>query len=869
VAHTPFHDRLFRLLLRLFPADFRGDFADEMSADFRDQRRDAHTRARGLRTLWFRTVVDVLRRAPREHLDVIWQDVVYALRVLRRHRAASAMAVLSLAIGIGLNAAVYSVVGNVLWRSLPLAESERLVMVGAVTPTNGEPGPIRSAMFLDLQQRTRALDAVGAGAIQVLTVIEPGDPAQVGCLGISPRYFDVLGVRPVLGRGFTQGDYDAALARRGSADRPHPTPPVIILSETLWRRRFGGNPGVVGTQMRVAGAGRSDVIGVMGAELGTLGRAIPGQCWFPDVPDPAEGTWRPRLVIGRLAPGRSLAEANAELAVIAGDLGEDAFSKERRTLRAVGLLDRLVGRVRTQLIFLFGAVVCVLLVTSANVTNLFLAHAAGRRDELATRTALGASRLRLVRQSLTESLVISLLGGAGGFLLAVWAVPVLVSLAPADLPRRQEIGVDASTFAFTLLVSGAVGTLCGLVASLLARQVPRTVFGAVPSPTPRISRFRHGVAVCEIAVALMLAVAATLMVRTVQALGAIDLGFDASAVVSADLHVDGGDMRGAQDVHTTIIERVKALPGVKAAGIGIGPLAGGMFIGGLVVPGDDRDFGRVRVDAVSPGYFEALGARLSAGRFFAQRDGVRGGPAVILVNQTAARTFWPGSNPIGKTVVINRSEELQVIGVIADIRGSSLEQEPGPTMYQLSHQSRNFLAGSMLIRVDGDPDALVPGIRAVIRAVSREQPFEGVSPLQDRIDRAMAPRLFVLRVIGLFSALGLILAVVGVYGVLAEFVAQRVPEICVRMAFGATAADIVALILGQGARMVAIGLAVGIVGAVLLRGVMSTMVYGVRTFDVLAYVTACLLLGAATVIASAVPARRASRLDPVAALRSQ
>ncbi|HLG53727.1 MAG TPA: ABC transporter permease [Vicinamibacterales bacterium] len=872
MARPPFYERLFRALLRLFPSEFRGDFGEDMTADFRDQRLEIDGKPREVRRLWIRTAMDLLRRAPREHLDVVWRDVVYALRVLRRHPAATATAVLSLAIGIGLNSAIYSVVGGVLWRSLPFTESDRLVIVGGVGASNRQPDLMLSAAFLDLQRRTRTLDPVAGAATQVVTVVDPGEPAQIGCVAVTQRFFDVLGVRPALGRGFTQAHYDAALAHRASAnpDGPRPTPPVIILSDGLWRRRLSSDPDIVGTQIRVAGGERVDIVGVMGPELEALGAAMPGQCWFPEVPDPAVGAWRPFIVIGRLAEGRSIREANAELAVIGVNLDGSRLPREPQTLQALGLLDDIVGRVRTQLIFLFGAVVCVLLVTCANVVNLFLAHAAGRRDELATRVALGASGVRLLRQSLTESLLIALAGGACGFLLAVWAVPVLVSMAPPNIPRLRQIAVDWSTFGFTLLVSGAVGICCALLASRPTRQVPRTVFGPVQAATtPRTTRLRHGVTVCEIALALMLAVAATLMVRTLRALNAIDLGFDPTAVVSADLNSIDNEMRAAQDFQTTIVERVKALPGVRAAGIGLGPLQGDMFIGGLAIPGDPRNFGSVRVDAVSPGYFEALGARLLAGRFFEPHDAVRDGPAVILVNQSAARMFWKGSDPIGKTVVISKSQRPQVIGMIADVRGSSLEEEPGPAIYQLSNQTRNFFAGSMLIRVDGEPQALVPGIRAVIRSMSREQPFRGVSPLQERIDSAMAPRLFVLRLIGLFSVLGLILAVVGVYAVLAEFVNQRVPEIGVRMAFGATASDVLALILGQGSKLVAIGIALGLAGAVLLRGVMSTMVWGVHTFDPLAYLTACLLLLAATVAACAVPARRASRLDPAVALRSE
>jgi putative ABC transport system permease protein len=871
VPRPPFHERLYRALLSLFPAEFRGEFGDAMAADFRDQRRDAQGRPREMRRLWARTTVDLLWRAPREHLDVVRRDVIYACRVLAKHPVASATAILSLALGIGLNSAIYSVVSGVLWRTLPFDASERLVSVGIVTTSSSRPGQITDKLFLELVQRTRTLEAVMGAAIHSITIVGPGEPMQSGCLAISEGMFDVLRVQPVLGRGFTRADHDAAHALRSTADPsgPQPTPAVVILSDALWRSRFRGDPRAVGSHMTVSGGHRLEIVGVMGPEMETLGRVMPGYCWIPDVPDAAIGLWRPRIVIGRLAPGRSITEANAELEVIGGTLENDRYTKGPRAFRAVGVLDTIVGEVRTQLLFLFGAVVCVLLVTCANVVNLFLAHAAGRRNELATRAALGASRLRLIRQLLTESVVISLIGGAGGFLLAVWAVPILLSLAPRRIPRLQGISVDWYTFGFTLLVSVVVGIVCGVLASLPTRPAPRNIYGqAQAATTPRATRMRHGVTVCEIALALMLAVAATLMVRTLRALNAIELGFDPHGVVSANLSSLEREMRNVQDAQTTIVEQVKALPGVVAAGIGLGPLRGAMGIGGLVVPGDARNFD-VGVDAVSPGYFEALGARLLAGRFFEPRDAVRDGRTVILVNESAARTFWNGTDAVGKTVLIGKTQELHVIGVVADIRGSTLEQDTGPMIYQLSNQTRNFLAGSMLIRVANDPDALVPAIRSIIRSINREQPFAGVQPLQDRIDEAMAPRLFVLRLIGLFSVLGLILAAVGVYGVFAESVVQRVPEIGVRMVFGATRSDVLTLILTQGARLVAIGVILGLGGAILMRSVMSTMVYGVRTLDPLAYVAACGLIGVATFAACAVPARRASRLDPAVALRSE
>jgi predicted permease len=445
-------------------------------------------------------------------------------------------------------------------------------------------------------------------------------------------------------------------------------------------------------------------------------------------------------------------------------------------------------------------------------------------------------------------------------------VPLLVAMAPQDVPRLEQIGVNWTTFAFTAIVSGAVGMICGLLASIPARRPATVIPGSVRITAPGSSRFRQGLTVCEIALALMLVVAATLMVRTVRALGAIELGFDPTQVIFAPLPWPRPpDVVRNQELHTAVIERVKALPGVRAAGIGVGPLSrGGMFTGGLVASGNARTFDTVSVDAVSPGYFEALGARLVAGRFFEPAD--TSGPIVILVNEAAARAFWGDADSIGKTVTHNNHSE-EVIGVVANLREGNLEDEPGPTIYQLSNQSRNFFAGTMLIRVDGDPETLVPSIRTIIRSLAPQAPFAGVTPLQERIDSAMAPKLFVLRVVGLFSILGLALAVIGVYGVLAEFVTQRIPEIGVRIAIGATSSDVLALILRHGARLVVVGVLLGLTGAVLLRGAMTTMVYGVQTLDPLAYLTACLALLAATIAACTVPARRAARLDPVAALR--
>jgi putative ABC transport system permease protein len=871
MSRAPFHDRLFRWLLRLFPSEFRGDFGDDMRADFTDQRREVEGRPREVRRLWFRTAVDVLHRAPREHLDVLVRDASHGLRLVRRHPVPALTAILSLAIGIGLNSAVFSVVSGVLWRGLPFPESDRLVVVNEFQPSSASPYWISAPAAVELERQAKTLEQMAVGSLHGFNIVEPIEPAQVGCFAVSERFFDALRVAPRLGRAFTPTDYEPSIAHWANqpANRPrfNPVPRVMILGHDAWQRRFLGDAGIVGKRVRLSEGDQVEIVGVMGPEMSTIGSVVPGECWIPEAPDPRQ-TAGILTAFAHVRAGRSIDEANAELKVISDRLPASPYSKERGTLRAQSVLQRLTDRVRTQLTFLFGAVVCVLLVTCANIVNLFLAHAAGRRDEMATRVALGASRGRLVRQTLTESLLVSSIGGSCGFALAWWGVPVLVALAPADIPRLREIHVDWFTFAFTAMTSCAVGTVCGMLALMPTRSVPRAVFGAVrASLSPRASRFRQGLTVCEIALALMLAVAATLMVRTVRALGAIELGFDPSHVVVADLSLGftRAELSGRQ-FQMDVIERVRALPGVRAAGIGLGPLSGGMFMGDVIVPGDARRFS-MRVDAVSPGYFEALSTRLVAGRLFEERDVSVRGPEVVLVNEAAVRELWRGASPIGRSIFINQTEALEVIGVVADARGSSLEEAPGPAMYQLSIQSRNFGVGTMLIRVDGDPQTLVPQVRAIIRSLSRNQPFRGVTPLQERIDQSMAPRLFALRLIGLFSVIGLVLAVVGVYGVLAEFVAQRVPEIGVRMAFGATALHILRLILGQGLRLVVAGVFLGVGGAVLLRDAMTTMVYRVGTLDPLAYVLASVFLVIATIAACSIPARRAARLDPAVALR--
>jgi len=867
MAKEPLHRRLFRALLRLFPAEFRGDFGDQMAADFEDQRQEVAARPPAVRRLWLRTTLDLLARAPREHLDVLWRDIVYALRSLRRHKASTAVAVLSLAIGIGLNSAVFSVVHGVLWRELPFPDSDRLVQVAFVGPDGAPREMLTDPMYLDVQQRARGLEAVGAAAFfpVPVTIVEPGEPRSVTCPAMTPNLFEVLGATPVAGRTFTSAEYAQALSdRTGKTPFEAPQPRAIILSHALWLRLFAGEPAAVGSQVRLAGGQQAEVVGVMGPELEALAGTVVGQagCWtpgeIPPVTSQQDDTYPNLITVGRLARGTSINQVQAGLAIL--DLSAGRSSDEPAALRAVPLRDVVARRVRTPLTLLFGAVACVLLVTCANVASLLLARASGRRDELTTRVALGATRGRLVRQSLTEGLVISAVGGAVGLLLALWAVPLIVNWAPANVPRLETVGVDWRTFTFAAGAALVVGLCCGLLPALTSHH-GSVLQSSTGRATPRTGRLRHGLAVAEIALALVLVVGATLMVQTVRALGVIDLGFNPDGVIAASLP-------GTPQEQAEAIERVRALPGVIAAGAGVSPLSGsGMGLGGLTVPGDARTF-FVGAIPMTPGFLEALGVRLIAGRFFDENDLAGAGPAPIVVNRAAARMFFGERNPIGRSILDGRQDARVVVGVVEDFRAVGLEAEPEPEIYQVSTRTRNRGANGMVIKLNGDPSALVPAVRSVVRSIDPEEPFR-VTPVQDYIDRETAPRRFVLRLIGLFSLLGVILAVVGVYGVIAEFVTQRVPEIGIRMAFGATTHNVLRLVLRQGWRLALIGVPLGLAGAAALNGTMRAQVYGVDTLDPATYVLAALCLILATVAACLVPARRAARLDPVAALRAE
>ena len=858
---------LFGWLVGLFPAEFRGDFGEEMAADFRDQRADAAARGRGpLARLWARALLDMTGRAPLEHLEVLRRDVGYALRLLRRRPAFAGAVVLTLAIGIGANTAVFSVLSGVLLKGLPLANGDRVVRLMTVASTAPDRfNDVSCLDFLDWQARTKTLDRMALSSVNPGTLIVPGgDPESAGGMVVTEAFFDIIGATPALGRTFTADEYrDGQMVNRFEDERPN----VALLSDGLWRRQFGARPDVVGTTFRL-GHRVITVIGVMPAlDLRGLSlfsdRQYP-QYWLPGRPNigamSLNRSGREAWAIGRIAQGVSLADARNEFDRISTSLGAVYPEDAGWSARLIRPLDILVAGVRTQVWLLVLAALCVLLVAVANVTNLMLAHASGRRLEMATRVAIGATRAHLVRQLLTEGLVLSALGGALGVAFAYWAVPALVALAPATVPRLDAIVVDGRVLIFTLLTSAIVGSACALVATL----APERRYAEAAVRSGRLDarghgrRIREGLTIAQVALALVLVAAAGLLVRTVRALDAQELGFDPHNVLSAS-----ADMGRRKT--TVFTEQVRQLPGVVDAGTGPRPLARATFT--TVRSSADAVGERTDVNPVTPGYFRVLRSRLIRGRLFEEGDEARPDP-IAIVSETAARDFWPGLDPIGRPLLVDGADSATVVGVVGDIRRNGLVGAFVPVVYLLQSQVTRLGISTLWIRTQGDPRALVPALRAVLKGLDPEKSL-GARTLDDAIDAEMAPHRFMLRLVGVFSALALLLAMVGTYGVLAESVAQRVPEIGVRVALGATRRAIAVLVLSQGGWMVGLGVAIGTTAAYLLRNLMTSFVFGVLTSDGLTYLASATTVALAALGASCLPARRAASVDPVVALRQE
>ena len=810
----------------------------------------------------------------------LWQDLRFGARVLRKNAGFTAVAVLTLALGIGANTAIFSVVNAVLLDPLPYPESGRLVKIyGHFAALGTSQMNLSVPEFADLQQQTRSFAAAGAfdSGSANLAGHAGGEPERVERGSLTPGMFSVLGVAPALGRAFTPEE-----AQAGRDD-------VVLLSHGLWKRRYGGEPGAVGQRLTVSGRSCT-IIGVMPPGFAFPPKAeIWSPLWFPaEQHDQQRRGARGLEVLARLAPGVSPAAAQAELNGLGARLTEQYpqnYSGDRRyTMVAAPLLEDYVGELKPMLLTLAGAVGLVLLIACANVANLVLARAAARRQEMALRLALGAGRFRLVRQLLAEGVLLAAAGGLAGLLLAAWAVRGLLRFVPDNLPRLDGVGLDGRVLAFTALVSLGTGLAFSLVPALQAASAGMNEAlrdGGRAGKGGRQRRLRGALVAAEVALALVLLAGAGLTLKSFWRLRAVEPGFRPEGVLTLRMLLPfSTHPQPAQRAafFREVLEHMRAVPGVAAAGaVSRIPMAPGNNSGTMTSEASAlaQDDPRVEVEMrwASPGYFQAMGIPLLSGRDFTDGD-VQGTVPVAVVDENFARRFYPGEDPVGKRIKRGGPQSTRpwktIIGVVRSVRNQRLDATSLPQAYFPVFQEADEMYNlSFAVHTGGgDPLALAPGVRSAVAAVDRDQPIYDVRPLPEIVADSVSLMRLALLLLGVFATVALLLAAAGVYGVISYAVAQRTQEIGIRMALGAQRGGVLALVIRQGMRPALAGAGLGVACSLALMRVLASYLYEVSPTDPVTFVLVTLGLLSVSLVACYVPARRATRVDPMTALRA-
>jgi predicted permease len=815
--------------------------------------------------------VGLVKEVTREMWGRLWlrqfgQDLRYGLRMMRRGPGFAAVAVLTLALGIGANTAIFSVVNAVLLRPLPYRDPVRLVTV-----LHDGWKPVAPANFLDWREQSSSFESIAAAQLWGLTMTGRDRPEQLELLQTSAEMFQVLGVEAALGRTFTAGE-----------DRPG-REHVVVLSHGFWQRRFGGAPDAVGQRVMLDGEPYT-VVGVMPPDFQFAPFwATRAEAWVPlnlgrRLSDRRGQSLR---VFARLKPGVTLGLAQAEMETINRRLAEQhPRENEGLTVSVDPLHEKVVGKSRPALLIILGAVGFVLLIACANVANLMMSRSALRRREIAVRIALGAGRWRVVRQLLTESLVLSLAGGAAGLLLASWSNTALAALGPDTLPRVRTASLDAYVLLFTLGLSVFVGLLFGLAPALHATKADLTESlksrAQGSSRGRRHERVRRLLVVGEVAVSLVLLVGGGLMMRSFLRLTSIDPGFDPRGVTTATVSL-AGPRYATDEQRAAFFQRLTtqlgSLPGVRSASaVNHLPLGGDVWTYGFTVEGRPAPTDAERPTAVyrvvRPDYFRTMGAALLKGRDFTERDD-GASPGVVIVNEALARRQWPGEEPLGKRITVNseRTKSREVIGVVRDLKQGEWASEPQPEMYLPHLQAASPRSMTLVIRASSDSLEIGPAIRREVWAIDSDLPVSRVASMEEVVSESVGQQRFNTLLIGLFAGVALILAAVGVYGVMSHAVAQRTHEIGVRLALGARGRDILSMIIRQGLGLTLIGLAVGLAAALALVRVMNSLLYKVSATDPLIYGGVAAALTLSALLACYIPARRATKVDPMVALR--
>ncbi len=806
-----------------------------------------------------------------------WQDVRYGLRVLARNPGFTAVAVLTLALGIGANTALFSVVSGVLLHPLPFPAPDELHSVYTRTEQFSK-GSVSYPNFLDWQRGNRAFSALGAYRSDDFNLTGSGEAERLRASMVSSEFFPLLGVRPLVGRTFTPDE-----------DRPG-AGPVVVLADGLWKRKFGGEADISGKTITLNGR----LYTIVGVAPGHLTVSDDTDVYVP-IGQWTDATFLDRRVsmgmrvVGRLRPGVTPAQAQADMDRIARDL-ERAYPEADKgaSINVVPLKKDVVGNVEGILLVLLGAVGFVLLIACANVANLLLARATGRSREFAVRAALGANAWRIVRQLLTESVLLALTGGLVGAVLAKWGTRAILAALPDALPRAEEIGLDAGVLLFTVGLSALTGIVFGLAPALrlLRPDLQETLKAGGRGASGARQRTQSIFVAAEIGMALVLLIGAGLMIRSLRALWAVDPGFDPRHALSFSISLTPGQDRTPADLRAKYRESLRAFGGVR--GVTSVSLLGGSLpmSGDSEVPfwREDRprpenmnDMPETLFYLVTPGYLPAMGIPLRAGRFITDRDDERA-PSVAVIDEAFARKHFPGENPIGKRIHLALLEmDAEIVGVaghvehwgLGNAEHQNLQAELYVPLFQLPDKFWSLIANGagFVARTEGAPLDAASGIRQAASRFDASAAIYLFRPLEEVVAGSIARQRMAMILLSILSSLALALAAIGVYGVIAYLAAQRTREIGVRMALGATRGDVLRLVLGQGMRIALAGIGAGIVAALWLTRLLAKMIYGVSALDPITFGGVAVLLAGVALLACYIPARRAMRVDPTTALR--
>ena len=874
-AHRATHR--FRMLLRLLPAEFRGDYGPEMEQVFAEQRAAAekHGDKIGVWRLWWETAKGIFTTAPREHFAMLRQDSSFALRMMRKNLGFTIAAMIVLGLGIGANTAIFSVVNAVLLKPLPYQHGERLLTLNPRTD-DGEVRRFSVPELMDYRRQNRSLDGIVEYHNMQFILLGRNQPEQVETGVVSWNFFDLFGIKPLAGRMFEPDD-----------EKPG-APAVLLLSFEFWTRSFGGDPGVVGKTFR------------MNDKLHTVVGILPpfpqypkhndvymptSACPFRSDPDLIANRQGHMLrLFGRMKPGIKPAQAEADLSTVAVSMQreypKDYVQDAPLHVQVTPLKTELTRDARPTMLFLLAAAGFVLLIACANVANLNLARMVRREREMGLRTAMGAGRVRLFRQLLTESFLLAFGGGVLGLLLASSGLQLLTTYVARFTPRAHEVHVDAQVLLFTLLVAGFVSILTGTAPALARREnLSNTLKEGGTQSTLGVTRgkIRSALIVAQVAVSFLLLVGAGLTVRSLINLQRVDAGFRPENVLTTQISLDFSRYMSNQSMLSfsdSLLAKIQAMPQVTSVAMSVAfPLdKSPAYNNGYVIEGrpanPSEEKPTAEFNVVSPNYFRTLGISLSSGRDFNDRDRPDK-PRVAIINQSVVRRFWRDESPLGRRVSFDNGKNwTEIVGVVGDVRERGLEQAPKDLIY-VPYAQYPQMAPSLLARTQGDPMNIARATVQHLYEVDPNQPAGRIQSLEQvRADSISAPRLTA-NLLGLFALLALAIAAAGIGGVMALSVSQRTHEIGVRMAIGARPTEIVLMVLRQGMGLVLAGLVLGLAGAFALTHAMTSFLFGVTSTDPATFVLVAAVLLAAAFVACSIPARRAAQVDPLRALRSE